>query len=68
MDAVILHHVIPASKFTDNELYLMKTIILDYAENHAGIGSKDIPMTDRFRSKIKNVFPQFDNAGQTLSL
>ena len=46
----------------------MKTIILDYAENHAGIGSKDIPMTERFRSKIKNVFPQLDNAGQTLSL
>ena len=29
IDAVILQHVIPASTFTDNELSLMNTIILD---------------------------------------
>ena len=52
IDAVILQHVIPASTFTDNELSLMKTIILDCSKNHVGIGSKDIPMAKRFRSKI----------------
>ena len=52
IDAVILQHVIPASTFTDNELSLMKTIILDCSKNHVGIGSKDIPVAKRFRSKI----------------
>ena len=47
--AHILQHVIPASTFTDNELSLVKTIILDCSKNHAGIGSKDIPMAERFR-------------------
>ena len=51
-DAVILQHVIPASTFTDNELSLMKAIILDCSKNHVGIGSKDIPVAKRFRSKI----------------
>ena len=55
IDAAILQHVIPASTFTDNELSLMKRIILDCSKNHAGIGSKDIPIAERFRSKIKNV-------------
>ena len=42
IDAAILQHVISAGAFTDNELSLMKTIILDCSKNHAGIGSKDI--------------------------
>ena len=46
IDAGILQHAIPASTFTDNELSLMKTIILDCGKNHAGIGSKDIPMAE----------------------
>ena len=66
--AHILQHVIPASTFTDNELSLVKTIILDCSKNHAGIGSKNIPMAERFRSKIKNVLAQLDNAGKTPSL
>ena len=45
----------------------MKTIILDCSKNH-GIGSKDIPMAERFRSKIKNVLAQLDNVGRTPSL
>ena len=68
IDADILQHVIPASTFTDNVLSLMKTSILDCLKNHAGIGSKDIPMAERFRSKIKNVLAQLDNAGRTPSL
>ena len=68
IDAVIFQHVNPASIFTDNEPSLMKTIILDCSKNHAGIGSKDIPMAERFRSKIKNVLAQLDNAGRTPSL
>ena len=67
-DAAILQHVIPASTFSDNELSLMKTIILDCSKNHAGIGLKDIPIAERFRSKIKNVLAQLDNAGRTSSL
>ena len=35
IDAVIPQHVIPASKFTDTELSLMKMIILDCSKNHA---------------------------------
>ena len=46
----------------------MKTIILDCSKNHAGIGSKDIPMAERFRSKIKNVLAQLDNAGRENSI
>ena len=57
--------MIPASTLTDNELYLMKMIILYCIKNHAGIGSKDIPVAERFRSKIKNVLAQLDNAGRT---
>ena len=68
IDAAILQHVIPASTFTDNELLLMKTIILDCSKNHARIGSKDIPMTERFRSKIKNILAQLDNVGRNPSL
>ena len=68
IDAAILQHVITANTFTDNELPLMKTIILDCSKNHAGIGSKDIPISERFRSKIKNVLAQLDNAGRTVSL
>ena len=68
IDADILQHVIPASTFTDNVLSLMKTSILDCLKNHAGIGSKDIPMAERFRSKIKNVLAQLDNAGRIPSL
>ena len=68
IDAAILQHVIPASTFTDNELSLMNTIILDCSRNHAGIGSKDIPMAERFRTKIKHVLAQLDNAGRTSSL
>ena len=68
IDAGILQHAIPASTFTGNELSLMKTIILDCGKNHAGIGSKDIPMAERFRSKIKNLLAQLDNAGRTPSL
>ena len=68
IDAALLQHVFPASTFTDNELSLMKTIILDCSKNHAGIGSRDILMAERFRSKIKNVLTQLDNAGRTLSL
>ena len=68
IDAAILQHVIPTSTFTDNELSLMKTIILDCSKNHAGIGSKDMSRTERFRSKIKNVLAQLDHAGRTLSL
>ena len=52
IDAAILQHVISAGAFTDNELSLMKTIILDCSKNHVGIGSKDIPVAKRFRSKI----------------
>ena len=43
----------------------MKMIILYCIKNHAGIGSKDIPVAERFRSKIKNVLAQLDNAGRT---
>ena len=68
MDAAILQHVIPASTFTDNELSLMKTIILDCSKNVVGIGSKDIPMAERFRSNIKNLLAQLDNVGRTPSL
>ena len=68
IDVAFHQHVIPASTFTDNELSLMKTIILDCNKNHTGIGSKDIPMAERFRSKIKNVLAQLDNAGRTPSL
>ena len=68
IDAAILQHVIPASTFTDNELLLMKTIVLDCSKNHARIGSKDIPMTERFRSKIKNTLAQLDNVGRNPSL
>ena len=46
----------------------METIILDCSKNHARIGLKDIPMAERFRSKIKNVLAQLDNAGRTPSL
>ena len=46
----------------------MKTIILDCSKNHAGTGSKDIPMVARFRSKIKNVLAKLDNAGRIPSL
>ena len=46
----------------------MKTIILDCSKNHAGTGSKDIPMVERFRSKIKNVLAKLDNAGRIPSL
>ena len=53
IDAAILQHVIPASTFTDNELSLMKTIILGCSKNHAGIGSKDIPMAERFMAERK---------------
>ena len=35
------------------------------SKNHAGIVSKDIPMTERFRSKIKNALTQLDKAGVT---
>ena len=66
IDAAILQHVIPASTSTDNELCL--TILLDCNKNHAGIGSKNIPMAERFRSKIKNLLAQSDNAGRTPSL
>ena len=55
IDATILQHVIPRSTFTNNELSLIKTIILDCSKNHAMIGSKDIPMAERFKSKIENV-------------
>ena len=68
IDAAILQHVNTANTFTDNELPLMKTIILDCSKNHVGIGSKDIPISERFRSKIKNVLAQLDNAGRTVSL
>ena len=68
IDAVIFQHVIPASTFTDNELSLMRTIILDCSKNHAGIGSKDIPLAERFRSKIKNALAQLHNGGRTLPL
>ena len=68
IDAAILQHVIPASTFTDNELSLMKAIILDCSKNHVGIGSKYIPMAERFRSKIKNVLAQLENGGRTPSL
>ena len=68
IDAAILQYVIPASTFTDNGLYLMKMIILDCSKNQVGIGSKDIQMAERFRSKIKNVLSQLDNAGTTPSL
>ena len=44
IDAASHQHVIPASTFIDNELSLMKTIILDYRKNHSGICLKDIPM------------------------
>ena len=57
--------MIPASTFTDNELSLMKMIILDCSKNHVEICSKDTPLTKRFRSKIKNVLAQLDNAGRT---
>ena len=60
--------MIPESTFTDNELSLMKTSILDCRKNHAGIGSKDISVVERFMTKIKNVLAQLDNAGRTLSL
>ena len=46
----------------------MKTIILDCSKNHTEIGSKDIPMGERSRSKIKNVLAQLDNGGRTPSL
>ena len=49
INAAILQHVIPASTFTDDELFLIKMIILDCSKNHAGIGSKGIPMTERSR-------------------
>ena len=68
MDAAILQHVIPARTFTDNELSLMKTIILDCSKNLVGIGSKVIPMAETFRSNIKNLLAQLDNAGRTPSL
>ena len=67
IDAAILQHMIPVSTFTDNELSLMKTI-LDCSKIHTGIGPKDIPMAERFRSKIKNVLAQLDNAGRSPSL
>ena len=44
IDEAILQYVILESIFTDNELLLMKTIILDCSKNHVGIGSKDIAM------------------------
>ena len=68
IDVAILQHVVPISIFTDNEMSLMKPIILDCSKNHAGIGSKDIPMAERFRSKNKNVLAQLDNTGRTPSL
>ena len=68
INGAIFQHVIPASTFTDNKLSLTKTIILDCHKNHVGIGSKVISMTERFRSKIKNVLAELDNAGRTLSL
>ena len=68
INAAIFQHVIPANTFTDNELSLKKTIILDCSQNDVGIGLKDIPMAKRFRSKIKNVLAELDNAGKTLSL
>ena len=37
IDAAILQPVIPASTFTDNDLALIKTIILDCSKNHAKI-------------------------------
>ena len=67
-DAAILQYVIPASTFSDNELSLTKKIILDCSKNHVGIGLKNIPIVERFRSKIKNVLAQLDNAGRTPSL
>ena len=67
IDATILQHMIPASTFTDNKLSLMKTIILDCSKDHAGVALKDIPMAERFRSKIRNVLAQLDNAGRTTS-
>ena len=57
INVAISQHVIPAS--------IMKTIILDCSKNHIWFGLKDIPMVERFRSKIKNVFAQLDNAGRT---
>ena len=68
VDAVILQYVISATTFTDNNLSRMKTIILDCSKNHPGIGLKDIPMAERFRSKINNVLAQLDNVGRTPSL
>ena len=68
IDAAILQYVIPASTFTDNVLSVMKTIILDCSKNHLGIGSKDIQIAERFRSKIKNVLAPLDNARTTPSL
>ena len=68
IDAAILQDVIPASTLTNNELYLMKMIILDGNKTHPGIGLKDIRMIKRFRSTIKNVLTQLDNAGRTMSL
>ena len=52
INAPILQHVIIGSTFTDNALYLMKTIVLDCSNNPAGIALKDLPITERFRSKI----------------
>ena len=65
IEAAILQHAFPASSFTDNELSVMKKIILDCSKYHAGIGTKDIPMAEIFRLKIKNVLGQLDNAGRT---
>ena len=66
IDAAIFQHVIPASTFTDNELSLMKTIVLDCSKNHAGIGLKTFQSPRD--SKMKNVLAQLDNAGRTASL
>ena len=46
----------------------MKAIILDCRKNHAGIGSKDIPVTERLRSKIETELAQLDNGVRTPSL
>ena len=37
IDAAILQPVIPATTFTDNDLAVIKTIILDCSKNHAKI-------------------------------
>ena len=68
INAAILQHVNPASIFTDNELFLMKTIILDCSKNHAGIGLKDIPIAQIIRSKIKDVLARLGSEGRTSSL